>query len=233
MSVRFACRCGKKMRAADDKIGKKVLCPECGSPVLVPDSSTVAVEHVSAEGGASDTASSLLKGSAEEGKRRRGLQLEQGAVQEAAFDLLETAKFVGMSVLPGVLAVFGLAFLAYYLSSMVMGPDRNLPELGRVYGTVTLDGKPLVRAEVAFEPKTEDPATNVATSRGLTDEEGYYTLWYVRGVKGAAVGRHKVEIRLADENGRERLPVEYNIHSLLTADVKPGSNEIPFELRSN
>jgi len=118
------------------------------------------------------------------------------------------------------------------------GCDRGveLPELGEVTGTITLDGKPLEGANVMFEPRGEG-----VMSAGRTDSTGKYELRYLlpgtTNVKGAVIGKHAVRIERLPEPGREAdamvLPPRYNVESTMTADVKPGKNEnVNFDLTS-
>ncbi len=105
------------------------------------------------------------------------------------------------------------------------GADRDLPELGQVSGTITLDGKPLQNADIMFEPTEKG-----GLSSGSTNDEGRYELHYRRGVKGAAVGKHIVRIEClegAEQMGGQGgllIPAKYNSESTLTAEVKPGDN---------
>jgi hypothetical protein len=102
------------------------------------------------------------------------------------------------------------------------------PELADVQGAVTLDGKPLARALIIFEPKTGGRA-----SRAVTDDTGAYRLNYLRDVNGAKIGLHKVKITTASEDDpKERIPVRYNKKSTLTADVARGPNKHNFNLSS-
>ncbi len=112
------------------------------------------------------------------------------------------------------------------------GADGDLPELGQVSGTITLDGKPLPNADITFQPTKEG-----GLSTGWTNAEGRYELHYKRGVKGAAVGKHIVRIEClggADQMGGQggiEIPARYNVESTLTADIKPGDNpNVDFQL---
>lgn len=117
------------------------------------------------------------------------------------------------------------------------GPDG--PELAHVEGHVFLDGQPLPDASIIFTPENGSP------SYGVTNGEGYYSLGYSASSEGAMVGKHSVRISTyrfpdEDEDGNpspaapERVPIEYNQQSTLTAEVKPGSNTIDFrDLRSS
>jgi hypothetical protein len=121
-----------------------------------------------------------------------------------------------------LLAVTALAVTAGCAKS-----DR--PPLGRVAGTVTLDGQPLAAAVVAFTPEGSG-----RTALGTTDAAGHYSLAYLRDIAGANVGRHVVRIMTASEEsgGRERLPARYHRQSELVADVQTGDNTIDFQLRA-
>jgi len=112
-------------------------------------------------------------------------------------------------------------------------PDDQ-PELGDVTGIVTLDGDPLEGVLVQFSP------TEGRGSQAVTDSEGRYELTYVYPTMGAKVGQHKVTIETppVDDSDPEApeveevIPAKYRKDTVLTADVKPGGNEIDFELKS-
>ena len=124
------------------------------------------------------------------------------------------------------------------LLSIGCGGDSNI---GKVEGVVSLDGEPLKRALVCFYP------TDGRASAGQTDEEGHYELQYIRNVKGAVVGPHKVTIstyihREDDPptsefggNGREEtMPPKYldRRKTELSATIESGSNKVDFKLTS-
>lgn len=102
------------------------------------------------------------------------------------------------------------------------------PDLAEVQGTVTLDGKPLAGATVVFEPTEGGRA-----SRGQTDAQGKYELIYLRDIKGAKIGPHRVSITTAsEENLTERLPAKYHRQTTLSAQVDQGENTCNFDLKS-
>ena len=73
MAIRFICQCGKKLKAPDEKIGKKVLCSTCGATLVVPESDTTTVETVTMEekpGSVANLAGDLLKRTVAESKKR-------------------------------------------------------------------------------------------------------------------------------------------------------------------
>lgn len=101
------------------------------------------------------------------------------------------------------------------------------PDLGQVKGTILVDGKPASDVTVSFTQ------IGFRASRGLTDEQGNYELVYIKGVKGAVLGEHRVELRYyATEAGpkQPQLPAKYNSESELTRRVERGLNQIDFEL---
>jgi hypothetical protein len=100
------------------------------------------------------------------------------------------------------------------------------PELGLVTGKVTLDGKPLRGALVVFAPRKGG-----RQSSGLTDSEGRYDLAYLRGIRGAVVGPHRVRISTAREDKpEETVPSRYNAKTKLVAEIRPGENALDFAL---
>lgn len=113
-------------------------------------------------------------------------------------------------------------------------------DMGRVSGTITLDGKPLPDAIITFYPQGGEGGR---ASAGRTDAEGNYELTYSRSEKGAKVGEHLVTITTAVDGGdysegggesinKELVPTKYNAKSELKEQVVAGSNTINFELDS-
>ena len=135
----------------------------------------------------------------------------------------------GRSLLRGL----ALAALVAVLGSVFGCGDANL---GRVQGTVTLDGQPLEGAMVTFAP-----VEGGRPAAGRTDARGRYQLVYSRDAGGAMIGEHLVTISTYDERPGEndedqiipeRVPAQYNANSELKVTVEPGSNEMNFELES-
>ncbi len=113
--------------------------------------------------------------------------------------------------------------------TLAAGCGRDGPNIGRVSGTITLDGDPLPNAGISFQQEGFRP------SLGYTDEQGNYELTYLKDVKGAVVGTHLVKInRLPTVEGQPfaQLPPKYHAESELTAEVSSGSNKINFDLKS-
>ncbi|QDT31740.1 carboxypeptidase-like regulatory domain-containing protein [Thalassoglobus polymorphus] len=121
------------------------------------------------------------------------------------------------------LCILSLSTICFVLAGCG-GSDH--PPLGTVTGKVTLNGTPIEGALVEFTPETGRP------SSGVTDKEGNYSLQYLQGVKGAAVGTHTVQITSKrDSSGGEgdeqviearpeSIPQAYNDESTLEVEVK-------------
>ncbi len=126
--------------------------------------------------------------------------------------------------------------LAMALTSMSACRSRpsDQPDLGTVTGVVTMDGAPLEGALVSFAP------AEGRASQGVTDAEGKYELVYIGNTKGAKVGSHRVHITtyIADDSDpdarkiKETIPAKYHKDTVLTAEVKEGTNTFDFALES-
>jgi hypothetical protein len=127
--------------------------------------------------------------------------------------------------------VAATSFLLLVLSIGGCG-HGDRPKLGRVTGTVTLDGTALPNARVQFSPVAQDGGRD---SVGFTDAEGRYELVYIRDVRGASVGEHVVRITTAnaEEGIEERLPDCYHAETVLKETIDRGSNQIDFPLASD
>jgi hypothetical protein len=132
--------------------------------------------------------------------------------------------------------VVGMIGLSVALSMAVVGCGQGGPPMGKVSGTITLDGEPLANADVEFTPQFD----GASPSYGDTDANGQYDLVFSRSRKGAWVGKHTVRIMpsLTDANGDDieptyKLPARYNAKSELTAEVPKGGGTIDFDLTSN
>jgi hypothetical protein len=103
------------------------------------------------------------------------------------------------------------------------------PPLGRVTGTVTLDGVPLPAALVVFTPQSPG-----RSAMATTDTTGRYELAYLRDIAGANVGSHTVRITTAGDGrgAKEILPPRYHVKTELSAVVEAGSNTLDFSLES-
>lgn len=236
MAVRFACRCGKKLKAADEKMGTKILCPSCGNSIKVPERDTVRVPDVAAPAAtsisASNTAGNLLKRSATEGRKRAGKDGVVGPVEDEGRDYSQLARFVAIKIVPSIVGLLIVCVLLYWLAASVMGTKRKLPPLAAVHGTVTLDKRPLDGAVVTFHPVDAKPGSKLASSTARTDDDGHYTLYYLSDIPGAVIGKHRVAVDKRDTGNRPLLPARYILGADLVKDVKAGSNTIDLELTS-
>src|SRR5262249_7785923 len=139
-----------------------------------------------------------------------------------------------------VLTVLGVAFV---------GCSSEPYQIAQVSGRITMDGKPVEKAVVMFQPVAPKGNLNPGPgSFGITDADGRYTLELV-GLKkkGVAVGHHKVRIEnytepedtTDDRPNRRRakpavvIPTRYYYESPFEFDVTPsGSNDANFDMTS-
>ncbi len=117
------------------------------------------------------------------------------------------------------------------------GGGGDAPKLGRVTGTVTIDGQPAPDVNVTFTP-----AEGGRPSTGKTDASGKYSLVYSASAMGAAIGKHEVSISgsggFSDEdlddpnidltNPPSSVPAEYS-EIKKEVEVTSGSNTIDLE----
>jgi hypothetical protein len=135
----------------------------------------------------------------------------------------------------GWACLFVLATLA--LTPLACGGSG--PEMARVTGKVTYQGKPVMKGTVTFV--TSIPHGRNAS--GLLDPNGFYRLQTETAGDGAELGDYKVTVYAHDEQildykpkvpikVERRTPVKYEDpkSSELKATVKSGSNEFNFEL---
>jgi hypothetical protein len=104
------------------------------------------------------------------------------------------------------------------------------PELAPVTGRITLDGNPLVKADIVFQPDDSRPP-----SAGRTDADGRYQLAYKRGVMGGTVGSNTVQITISSDvvANPPNIPARYNTESELTREVKSDPNQFNFDLTTD
>ena len=137
-----------------------------------------------------------------------------------------------------------MVFMATFLCG---GCGPKARELAPVSGKVTLDGQPLVNANVAFMPQATEGTAGHVTSRGRTNAQGIYTLKTADDPprEGAVVGTHKVYIAIggsdtgaevledqAAKGPRERVPAKYNAQTTLTRRGAAGGKD-GYELRAD
>ena len=115
----------------------------------------------------------------------------------------------------------------------------NLPDLGQVEGTVTMDGQPLPNAIVTFQPVNPG-----RPSYARTDDSGKYVLVFTDGNEGATLGEHRVCISTQSDgdpdadppipSSPETVPAKYSNMSKteLKANVEAGGNQHDFTLTS-
>ena len=126
---------------------------------------------------------------------------------------------------------FSFGLVAIVAIALVSGCDSG-PKMGKVKGTVTMDGNPAPSLEVSFEPK--DPSLGT-TAIGYTQSDGTYELHYPGNELGAPVGEYTVSISPAETDGETPappVPAKYNSETELSFTVEAGANTADFSLES-
>ena len=126
------------------------------------------------------------------------------------------------------------------------GGPNDMPEVGAVTGTVTIDGQPGANLMVTFQPEGGRP------SMGATDASGKYELTYSREAMGAKIGKNLVTISSVQsdaayeageteaaatddaEPAEDPIPAKYNTMAVdnpdMTVEVKPGENTFNWDV---
>lgn len=138
--------------------------------------------------------------------------------------------------------------IALTLTGCGGGGPGDMPEIGQVTGTITVDGSPKANVIVAFQPEGGRP------SQGITDNQGNYELVYSRDAKGAKIGKNLVtlstdtsgdsyesenssEDKSEEEDAKDpEIPAKYNTEAIdnpeMTVEVKAGSNEFSWDIKT-
>ncbi len=131
------------------------------------------------------------------------------------------------------LSLSGFFFSLLSICSLTMCVGCSDMRVAPVTGVVTLDGVPLQRASVVFEPKAGG-----RPSYSVTDSQGKYTLEYSMESMGAEVGTCIVKVKTgarADDAGNpavaEKVPAKY-FKQPIEVEVQKKSNIIDIELTS-
>lgn len=121
------------------------------------------------------------------------------------------------------------AAVAFFIGALIVAgcSKGDMPPLGSVSGTVTLDGQPLSGVIINFKPDVGRMATAV------TDGQGRYVLEYSYGNSGSKVGPSTVMFEWPLGESGPAIPKKYvGMESELKVDVTDGSNVFDFDLVS-
>jgi hypothetical protein len=124
------------------------------------------------------------------------------------------------------------------------GGSGDTPDIGKVSGTIKVDGQTKENLQVSFQPEEGRP------SSGTTDSSGHYTLMYSADEDGAKVGKGVMRISSAESDGAgccgdecddgcgdgsaDPIPPKYNSDAAnnpeMNVEVKSGSNTFDFDV---
>ena len=101
------------------------------------------------------------------------------------------------------LAALGLS-LGMTLVFVGCGSDASKPQLGKVHGKVTQDGKPVDSGHIVFTPATGKGGETGQTATGEINSDGTFDLTTFDTGDGAVLGQHIVTV-VIPEKGSENL----------------------------
>lgn len=111
------------------------------------------------------------------------------------------------------------------------------PELSTLKGHVTLNGAPLGKARVIYQPASAGGSPSFAE----TAADGSYELKFNRDRIGVLLGLHRISVTTyrveEDQSGKETvvlesLPPKYNEKTELSYEVQPGANVFDLKLEA-
>lgn len=186
---------------------------------------------------ASNIASDLLSKSSKKGKKANWEdEPEPQKKEEPVFDWDALWYEARTKLLPVMGGGAVICLLVYFLIRPMFADKSYRPPLGIVTGIVTVNGKPLVGAQVWFHPLTRTQESGgktfkITASYGQTDAAGHYELVYPPEYKGAAIGKCRVEIMTTEFAGihKKYLSTSYNPEAPIV-EIKAGKQVIDLEL---
>lgn len=187
---------------------------------------------------ASNIAGDLLSKSAKKGKKANWTEAEpEKKKDEPEFDWAGLWYETRTKLLPVLGGGVVFYLLIYFLVSPMFGDRGYVPKLASVTGTISVNGKPLVGAQVFFHPLERKQDSNgksfkITASVGETDATGRYELSYGKitdKLRGVVPGKCRVEIMSMDPTDINPKYFQANANAP-TVEVKPGTQVINLEL---
>ncbi|MCA8997265.1 MAG: hypothetical protein KDA80_09765 [Planctomycetaceae bacterium] len=222
-------------RPATDSQGRRHIMAPPPAPTQSGASPAAQSAQAAMGGGASANARDLLTKNAAEGAPIRSAGLPEDA-QKPKFDFQGFGQFL-ISKAPHILGVLFAVFGLYFMMSYMLSDPLPLPELGDVAGTVTIDGKPFPNVRVNLSPvdpkgtSTTGKDIKLRDSVGVTDENGYFRVFYMEGVEGAAVGKVRFWLEPIKPEDFTKIPPQYaQMASADIREVRSVGNEGKFNL---
>ncbi len=174
------------------------------------------------------------KGSGANNKKKRKIFGDvEGDLTTSETSVKESFMMMVQGFILPLIGLTALVIGTWYASNAFMGNGLKLPPLGKVTGTISIDGRPVRNARIEFHPVAAAKVTggdNLATSMAISDGNGKFVLYYGAGIPGAVIGPHIVMISAQDEVGHELVPADWNAASQHRFEVKSGSNRVTLEI---
>lgn len=185
---------------------------------------------------AANIASDLLSKSSKKGKKANWDEAEPEKKEKPEFDWDGLWYEARTKLLPLLGGGAGVCLLFYLFVYPMFVEKSYVPNLAAVTGTIAVNGKPLVGAQVMFHPSEKKQESNgksfkVTASIGQTDASGGYELMYdaQKGLRGAIIGKCRVEVMSTDYTGINPKYFREGPEAA-TVEVKAGKQVIDLEL---
>ena len=224
----------QKTPQADSRGRRRILptSPEEEEPGDMPAAASAAAAMT-----ASANARDLLSKAQDDSRVRASLPPTEERQPTIDFSM---ARAQVMEYWPWLVGVPAGILLLYFGMSQMLSETRTLPDLGRVTGTLTLDGKPFPAVQVYLTPVQRDAEVNGKTLRlrdavGVTDENGYFDVQYVDGIYGAPVGKVYIWLQPIEAKDFKKIPPKYVTRSPSNEvrEVREAGNAGEFDITLN
>jgi uncharacterized Zn finger protein (UPF0148 family) len=199
----------------------------------VPDDASSAAAAAGAAMNASANARDLLSKTAGESRQRAASM--PGEERGPRFDF-STLKYQLVRGAPIAVGAVVAAILLYWGAWYMMADHIDLPKLSRVSGTIMVDEKPLANVKVNLTPvnpkgeSTKGKELRLRTATGITDENGYYEVEYMSGIRGAPVGKVRIWLEPLSAADFQKVPAQYSRPSQDIREVREAGNAGNFDL---
>ncbi|TWT58490.1 hypothetical protein KOR42_18650 [Thalassoglobus neptunius] len=218
---------------ATDSQGRRLLTPNSASAAKRASMSPAAAAAEDASINASANARDLLTKTMDESRVKASSM--PAAEKKPSFDFSGAQKEL-IRYSPHIGGALAAILVAYFIAQSIFGEGVDLPPLYDVSGTVTVNGKALPNVTVIFEPLdatkggADGGPKRLRTSTGVTDENGYFSLYYMQGERGAPKGKGRIWLQPNSAADVMKIPPEYAGRGNDIREVREAGNEGKFNI---
>ncbi|WP_437203423.1 hypothetical protein [Planctomicrobium sp. SH664] len=135
-------------------------------------------------------------------------------------------------IIGGVILIAGL----YWLASRMFANELPTPQLAEVTGSLKVDGKELPNVLVVLTPldvngkSRKGKDIKLRDASGITDENGFYRVFYAGDIEGAPLGKVKIWVKPLSAADMMKVPFQYQNPNSDIREVREAGNEGKFNL---